>query len=147
MRDGSSRASHSRFAPMISVDRMKALAWLLGIGAALSLSYGVLLAQSTGDPVPAAPGWMGWIGFSGLLAIGGLLIQWGSWKSQMAQTTSKLAELSDDVGKAIPRAEVIPLLHRVEDQQERRFDRIDDKIDALYGLLNVERRDGTRGGP
>lgn len=122
---------------------MVLLSWACVIVGALMLSYGVLLAQQA-IAQPSSPDWMGWIGFSGILAIGGMLMQWGKWKGQMSDTATKLDKLGDEVAKAIPRAEVTDALHRLEDKMDGRFDKLENAVQALFGRLGAERRTGSR---
>lgn len=119
------------------------LAWGLVLGGGLALSYGVLLAQQTAT-LSQPTGVPGWLSLSGVLAVCGLLVQWGAWRKQIGDTGKAIDKLGDAVAKAMPRVDVESAMHRLEDKVDERFDKLESRLDSLFGLLKVDRRKEDR---
>ncbi len=115
--------------------------------AGMMLCYGLLFATpADGETKTHVIFLPDWIGVTGILAAAGVLVQWGQIKRQSAETDRELLSLRESVGKAMPRLEFDERINRLADDVSGRFDKMDERLDALFSLFNVERRHGSRGG-
>ncbi len=129
----------------------RALAKWMFLGAlvvfALAVGVSVAIAQTTSATGPLVP----LLTWSGVAACVGLVAEWGvrGWRQQrseqdIARHDAEIENLARTIERSVPREEMERKLDRLEDRMMQTLEKIDRRLEGLFGSLGAERRKGRR---